>query len=124
MTAKKIAETKRAIENLSPPKTTMQVEGVKHKEWVVTMVDDAFEAKPIERAAKFMQEHEAVVNSANQDSLDSQENQKNSRFVYVICCSEKKIGDRTHKPLGKSKTKLLKITSVSTVPTRFIRLKP
>ena len=75
MTAKKIAETKRAIENLSPPKTTMQVEGVKHKEWVVTMVDDAFEAKPIERAAKFMQEHEAVVNIANQDSLDSQENQ-------------------------------------------------
>jgi hypothetical protein len=59
----------------------------------VTIVDDAFEAKPIERAAKFMQEHEAVVNSANQDSLDSQENQKNSRFVYVICCSEKKIGD-------------------------------
>merc|ERR1712129_429002 len=62
---KQIAETKRTIEILSPPKLPpKRVKRVKHEEWIVATIDEAFEAREpsIERATRPMQEHEVVVN--------------------------------------------------------------
>jgi len=63
---KQIAETRRTIEILSPPKLpSKRVKRVKHEEWIVATIDDAFEARApsIERATRHMQEeHEVVVN--------------------------------------------------------------
>merc|ERR1712129_275346 len=65
---KQIAETKRTIEILSPPKLpSKRVKRVKHEEWIVATIDEAFEAREpsIERATRHMQEeHEVVVNRA------------------------------------------------------------